>query len=182
MAYFPAIFSPFTIGSLRLKNRVLMAAMGNNFSHPEGTASDRAIAYYRERARGGAGLIITEACPVSLAGRHRGQSICAHDNSFLPGLRRLVHSIHAAGSRIPLQLHHAGRLADPEISGSPALAPSSIPRAPGLPAPKEMSVEEIQEVIAQFGAAGQRGNPRGLHSSPPALRRKGKEVRQKKIT
>jgi 2,4-dienoyl-CoA reductase-like NADH-dependent reductase (Old Yellow Enzyme family) len=93
MAYFPAIFSPFTIGSLRLKNRVLMAAMGNNFSHPEGTVSDRAIAYYRERARGGAGLIITEACP-----------------------------------------------------------------------------------------AGQRGNPRGLRSSPPALRRKGKEVRQKKIT
>jgi len=122
MAHFETLFSPFPIGNLRLKNRILMAAMGTNFSHPDGTVSDRAIAYYRERAKGGAGLIITETCPVSLPGRHRSRSICVYDDSFLPGLRRLADSIHAEGGAMALQLHHAGRLADPGVTGFPALA------------------------------------------------------------
>jgi len=162
MKDFGLLFSPFTLGKLRLKNRILMAAMGNNFSHPQGSVSDRAIAYYKERAKGGAGLIITEACPVSLLGRHRGRGFCAFDDSFLPGLRRLVTSVHAAGSAIALQLHHAGRLADPEISGGLPLAPSPIPRAPGFPIPKKMSWEEIQEVIGQFGAAARRAKEAGF--------------------
>lgn len=156
------VFSPFSIGNLRLKNRILMAAMGNNFSHPQGTVSDRAIAYYAERARGGAGLIITEASPVSLAGRHRGRSLCAYDDSFLPGLRHLANTVHAHGSALALQLHHAGRLADPEISGSSPLSPSPVPRGPGWPSPKEMSLEEIQEVISQFGSAARRAKEAGF--------------------
>jgi 2,4-dienoyl-CoA reductase-like NADH-dependent reductase (Old Yellow Enzyme family)/NADPH-dependent 2,4-dienoyl-CoA reductase/sulfur reductase-like enzyme len=156
------VFSPFSIGNLRLKNRILMAAMGNNFSHPQGTVSDRAIAYYAERARGGAGLIITEASPVSLSGRHRGRGLCAYDDSFLPGLRHLADTVHAHGSAMALQLHHAGRLADPEISGGPPLAPSPIPRGPGWSSPKEMNLEEIQEVIHQFGSAARRAKEAGF--------------------
>jgi len=162
MASFDTLFSPFTLDGLRLKNRVLMAAMGNNLSHPDGTVSDRAIAYYGERAKGGAGLIITEASPVSLSGRHRGQGLCAYDDSFLPGLRRLVNSVHAHGSAMALQLHHAGRLADPKISGRPALAPSPIAREPGLDPPKEMTLQEIQEVINDFGAAASRAREAGF--------------------
>lgn len=162
MANFGLIFSPFTVGGLRLKNRILMAAMGNNFSHPQGTVSDRAIAYYRERAKGGTGLIITEATPVSLSGRHRGRGLCAYDDSFLPGLRRLAASVHDHGSAIALQLHHAGRLADPDITGSPPLAPSPIPRAPGAPVPKELSQDEIQEIIIQLGQAARRAKEAGF--------------------
>ncbi|MDI6752963.1 MAG: NADH:flavin oxidoreductase, partial [Thermodesulfobacteriota bacterium] len=162
MAQMDTIFSPFSMGSLRLKNRIFMAAMGNNFSHPQGTVSDRAICYYTERARGGAGLIITEASPVSLSGMHRGRGLCAYDDSFLPGLRRLVTSIHAQGSAIALQLHHAGRLADPQIIGSSPLAPSPISRGAGWPSPKEMNLEEIQEVINQFGSAARRAKEAGF--------------------
>ncbi len=162
MANFGLIFSPFTVGGLRLKNRILMAAMGNNFSHPQGTVSDRAIAYYRERAKGGTGLIITEATPVSLSGRHRGRGLCAYDDSFLPGLRRLAASVHDHGSAIALQLHHAGRLADPDITGSPPLAPSPIPRAPGAPVPKELSQDEIQGIIIQLGQAARRAKEAGF--------------------
>jgi 2,4-dienoyl-CoA reductase-like NADH-dependent reductase (Old Yellow Enzyme family) len=162
MANFSLIFSPFTVGGLRLKNRILMAAMGNNFSHPRGTVSDRAIAYYRERAKGGTGLIITEATPVSLAGRHRGRGLCAYDDSFLPGLRRLAAAIHDHGSAIALQLHHAGRLADPDITGGPPLAPSPIPRVPGAPVPKELNQDEIQEIIIQLGQAARRAKEAGF--------------------
>ena len=162
MALFPLTFSPFPLGSMHLRNRIIMAAMGNNFSHPQGAVSDRAIAYYAERAKGGAGLIITEASPVSLSGRHRGRGLCAYDDSFLPGLRRLVASIHTHGSAIALQLHHAGRLADPEISQSSPLAPSPIPRGRGFPSPQEMSLEKIQEVVSQFASAARRAKEAGF--------------------
>ena len=88
---FKNLFSPFKIADLGLRNRIVMAAMGNNFSHADGMVSDRAIAYYRERAKGGAGLIITETCPVDPSGRHRTGSLCVYDESFLPGLRRARH-------------------------------------------------------------------------------------------
>lgn len=162
MVHSEILFSSFNLGSLRLRNRILMAAMGNNFSQPDGTVSDRAIAYYTARAHGGAGLIITETSPVSLSGRHRTRSLCAYDESFLPGLRRLVASVHAEGAAVALQLHHAGRLADPTITGSPALAPSPIPRAPGLTAPQGMSEEEIEATVADFAEAACRAQRAGF--------------------
>jgi 2,4-dienoyl-CoA reductase-like NADH-dependent reductase (Old Yellow Enzyme family)/thioredoxin reductase len=162
MGYFEFLFAPFALSGLRLRNRILMAAMGNNFSHPDGTVSDRAIAYYTARAQGGAGLIITETSPVSISGRHRRRGICSYDDSYLPGLRRLAESIHAAGGTIALQLHHAGRLADPEITGVPALGPSPIARRPGLPAPREMSTEEIEAVVVDFGTAARRARRAGF--------------------
>jgi hypothetical protein len=69
-----------------------------------------AITCYRERAKGEAGLITTETCSVSPEGRHRCRSICVYDNSFLPDVWWLVDAVHAEGSAIALQLHHAGRL------------------------------------------------------------------------
>jgi 2,4-dienoyl-CoA reductase-like NADH-dependent reductase (Old Yellow Enzyme family)/thioredoxin reductase len=162
MGHFEVLFSPFVLGNLRLRNRILMAAMGNNFSHPDGTVSDRAVAYYTARAQGGAGLIITETSPVSISGRHRKRGICCHDDSYLPGLQRLAESIHAEGGAIALQLHHAGRLADPEITGVPALGPSPIARRAGLPAPREMSAAEIEATVADFGAAARRAQRAGF--------------------
>ncbi len=156
------LFSPFSIGPLHLKNRILMAAMGNNFSHPQGMVSDRAINYYAERARGGAGMIITEASPVCLRGRHRGRGLCAYDDSFLSGLIRLTEAVHAHGAAIALQLHHAGRLSDPGIIGNLPLAPSPIPRAAGFPVPMEMDLAVIQKTIAQFGSAARRGKEAGF--------------------
>ena len=121
---------PHPIGNLRLRNRIVMAAMGTNLSHPQGNVSDRAISYYRERAKGGVGLIVTEACPVSLAGRHRGQSLCIYEDSFIPDLHRLTRAIHEEGGAIAVQLHHAGRLAYPDITGE--ACPQPLPPFPAL--------------------------------------------------
>jgi 2,4-dienoyl-CoA reductase-like NADH-dependent reductase (Old Yellow Enzyme family)/thioredoxin reductase len=70
--------------------------------------------------------------------------------------------LHAHGAAFALQLHHAGRISNPQILGGPALAPSPIPRGPGFPVPKEMTLEEIQEAIADFGAAARRAKEAGL--------------------
>jgi 2,4-dienoyl-CoA reductase-like NADH-dependent reductase (Old Yellow Enzyme family)/thioredoxin reductase len=162
MARYENLFSPFVHGQLKIKNRIVMAALNNNFSNPDGTANDRIVAFLKERAEGGAGLIVSEACPVSFKGRHRLKCICAHEDAFLPSLQRLARGVHDYGSALALQLHHAGRIASSEIIGGPPLAPSPIPRGPGYPVPKEITREEIQQTVADFGAAARRAKEAGF--------------------
>ena len=162
MGNYPLLFSAFRQGGLNLRNRTVMAAMNNNFSTEQGTANDRVISFIEERAKGGAGLIISEACPVSESGRHRVRSICAFDDRFIPGLKKLAEAVHSHQSCLALQLHHAGRLANEAILGFRPLAPSPIPRGPGQPPPKEMTVDEIQEVIRDFGRAARRAKQSGF--------------------
>lgn len=159
---FQILLSPFKIADLCLRNRIVMAAMGNNFSQADGMVSDRAIAYYRERAKGGAGLIITETCPVDPSGRHRARSLCVYDDSFLPGLLRLVTAVHDQGAAIALQLHHAGRLAGSEITGRTPLAPSPIPLTSGSIVPETTTLEEIEEILSRFGRAAKRAKEAGF--------------------
>jgi len=156
------LFSPFTVGNLRLKNRIVMGAMGTNFGNEDGTIAERAINYYVERAKGGAGLIITESSPTSQLGRHRLRCIGAFDDRFIPGLRRLVDAVHDHGAAIALQLLHAGRNTNPDITGSPILAPSAVPRFSGAPVPKAMTVEEINQTIVDFGEQARRAKEAGF--------------------
>lgn len=67
------------------------------------------MAYHQERAKGGAGLLITEATYISPDGKSFPHQLGIDDDGLLPGLRRLVESVHAAGARIAVQLCHAGR-------------------------------------------------------------------------
>ena len=91
------LFKSFKVRNLVIPNRILMAAMGNNLSGTGGMVTPRTRAYYLERARGGVGMIITEAVAVNLTGRHRAGSLCLFDGSHEDGLRRLVEDIHQAG-------------------------------------------------------------------------------------
>ena len=156
------LFSPFAAGTLKLRNRIVMGAMGTNFGKEDGTIAERSIDYYVERAKGGVGLIITESSPASQLGRHRVRCIGAFDDKFIPGLRRLTDAVHHHGAAIALQLIHAGRNTSPEVTGSPILAPSPIPRFPGAPVPKAMSAEEIRQTIADFAEQARRAKEAGF--------------------
>jgi 2,4-dienoyl-CoA reductase-like NADH-dependent reductase (Old Yellow Enzyme family) len=156
------LFSPFEVGNLRLKNRIVMAAMGTNFGNEDGTIAERAVNYYIERAKGGAGLIITESSPTSQLGRHRLRCIGAFNDSFIPGLRRLTDAVHEHGAAIALQLLHAGRNTSPDITGRPIMAPSAIPRFPDAPIPKSMTFDEIEQTIVDFGEQARRAKEAGF--------------------
>lgn len=136
MDHFDNLFSPGVIGRLHLRNRIVMAAMGTNFGREDGIVTDRAINYYVERAKGGAGLIITESSPINPLARHRVRCLAAFEDRFIPGLRRFVDAVHENGARIALQLNHAGRVTSADIIGRTPQAPSPIPRYPGTPPPK----------------------------------------------
>lgn len=158
----PSLFSPIKIKSLELVNRAVMPPMGTNLGNPDGTVSEANLAYLRRRARGGAGLIITEIASVHPSGSAIANELGAYDDRFIPGLKEIANVVHASGSKVALQLHHAGRESLYLLQQGKAIAPSAIPSLIFRLPPREMTREEIQEIIAAFAAAARRGIEAGF--------------------
>ncbi len=114
MNNYPLLFQPLNIGKVTVPNRIVMTAMGVDVSAPDGSVTDRTIAYYTARAKGGVGLIVTEYCRVNEADGAcaTGQISLSHDR-YIPGMRKLADSVHAHGSKIFVQLQHPGRQSVP---------------------------------------------------------------------
>jgi 2,4-dienoyl-CoA reductase-like NADH-dependent reductase (Old Yellow Enzyme family)/NADPH-dependent 2,4-dienoyl-CoA reductase/sulfur reductase-like enzyme len=109
---YPHLLSPGRIGTLELKNRIAVTAMGVSLSEEDGTVGEKIIAYHEEQARGGAGLIISGVAGVAWpVGCVAMQQTAISDDRFIPGLRALCDRVHAAGAKIATQLHHGGFVA-----------------------------------------------------------------------
>ena len=162
MNLLPSLLSPIKIKSLELVNRVVMPPMGTNLGNPDGTVSEANLAYIKRRARGGAGLIITEISSVHPSGSAIANELGAYDDRFISGLKKIADAVHAAGSKVALQLHHAGRESLYLLQEGKALAPSAIRSLVFGLTPREITREEILEIIAAFGAAARRGIEAGF--------------------
>ena len=104
------LFERGKIGSLNLKNRVVMPAMGVSLAQQNGEANEHIIRYYEERAKGGVGLIITEICRVEpVYGTAIPNQLGAYELGQVPHLERLAERVHKYGTKIFLQLQHPGR-------------------------------------------------------------------------
>ena len=156
MSAFPdVLFEPFRLRDLTLGNRIVMAPMTRSFS-PGGVPGSDVAAYYRRRAEGGAGLIVTEGTyiPHSSSGFDPRVPHFYGDEA-LAGWARVVSEVHAAGGRIFPQLWHVGMTfggpyGDP--AGVRPLGPSGLKR-PGEVAGEPMSQDEIDAVIRAYGDA-----------------------------
>ncbi|HLX26379.1 MAG TPA: NADPH-dependent 2,4-dienoyl-CoA reductase [Candidatus Cybelea sp.] len=143
------------IGTLNLPNRIVMGSMHLGFES-DGAAL---AAFYAERARGGAGLIVTGGSCVNRAGAGgRNYSFINEDGAAAP-LRQAVEAVHAAGGRIALQLFHAGRYALRSSFGIVPVAPSAIPSRFSPDPPRALGGDEILATIEDFarGAVRTRG-------------------------
>lgn len=161
-------FEPLSLGSVTLKNRIVMSPMTREFS-PSGIPGTDVADYYRRRAEGGAGLIITEGVGISCSAAVDNQAIPhMHGDAALVGWKQVVDDVHAAGGKIFPQLWHQGPLRNASISSHPdliGLRPSGLWGTPGvtsyteefiesiLPATKPMTESEIADVIARYGQA-----------------------------
>lgn len=139
------LFEPIVLGSVEIRNRIVMAG------HSTGLAenylpSERHVAYYRERARGGAGLI-GMAFPVIHPTFQEGGEPRAYDPAIVPGLRRIAEAVHAEGGRIAMQLGHGGRQGSSILTERALWAPSNIPCPFNLEMPKEMEQEDIDAIV-----------------------------------
>jgi 2,4-dienoyl-CoA reductase-like NADH-dependent reductase (Old Yellow Enzyme family)/thioredoxin reductase len=153
---FKTLFSPFRIGNLELRNRIVMPPMATNFAGEDGSVNERHIAYYVERAKGGVGYITFEHTGVLKQGRAFPNMALIDSDQHIPPFRKLVEAIHQENGKILIQINHAGRQTSSSITGSPIVAPSAIPCPIRKEMPRELSPEEIQKIIEAFGEAARR--------------------------
>lgn len=159
---YPFLASSFQIGSVTLKNRTVMTAMGVAMANPDGTANERIIAYYEERAKGGAALIIPEFTRVSDAGPGTLFQLSLTEEKHIEPIRQLVCAVHKHGAKIFLQLHHAGRQSYTALTGgAPLVAPSAIPCGYCQQETRALALEEIPQIVEQFVQAARRAKAAG---------------------
>lgn len=157
------LFSPFTFNGLTVPNRIAMAPMTRNFSPGEVPGADVA-AYYRRRAEGGTGLIITEGTTVGHRVSTMADTIPAfHGNAAMEGWKNVVSEVHEAGGKIMPQLWHVGTMRNQQEAPNPE-EPSAGPSGlfvPGKQVADPMTPEDIQACIDAFrrsaGAAREAG-------------------------
>lgn len=151
MAY-KKLFTKGKIGNLEIKNRIVMPAMGTNLASYTGEASDEIIRYYEERAKGGCGLIITEITRIdNNTGIGMPNQLCAMELKHIPRLEALARRVHKYNTKIFLQLHHPGRENHAMmIDGRQIAGPSPIMSSAIGEMPRELSIEEIQDLVAKF--------------------------------
>lgn len=146
---FPHLFSPLRIGRVTVPNRISFSAHLTNFSN-DGLPTERLTSYLAARARGGAGLIITEEQSVHPTDRAYEHLMEAFKPEIIPHYRRLTRAIHAYDTRIFAQLNHNGQQCSGTYSRLPVWAPSAIPDVMYRETPKVMEPEDIEEVIEYF--------------------------------
>lgn len=161
------LFTPARIGSVEIRNRVVMPPMTTRLADAEGYVTDATVAYFGARAAGGTGLITVEMASPEKVGRHRKRELGIYDDRFLPGLRRLVVAIHAAGAKASIQLGSGGGHTRKDVCGEPPIAPSAIPHfvyeiTGETVVPIEMTRERIEQTTLAFVAAAVRARAAGF--------------------
>lgn len=161
------LLTPARIGSVEIRNRIVLPPMTTRTADEEGHVTDETIAYYMARVRGGVGLITVEMASPERAGRHRRRELGIHDDRFLPGLRRLADEIRRGGAAASIQLGHGGGHTRVDICGETPVAPSAIPHPVFETTfetilPSEMTPARIGAAIAAFAAAALRARQAGF--------------------
>jgi NADPH2 dehydrogenase len=156
-----SLFTPIKIGSVTIKNRLVMAPMQQRSGTPEGLSTDHHVIHYARRAEGGVGLVIIESTAVSVEGRLFSNDIGIYSDDQIEPMKRVVKAIHHHGTPVFIQLAHGGRKSDPE-SGRALLAPSAIAFDEEYGMPTEMTLEDIQRIRKDFVKAAARSVQAGM--------------------
>jgi len=155
------LFEPIRIGNLEIKNRIYMPAMHLNMAD-NFKVTDKIKAFYRERAKGGAGFICVGYATVDeLSGTPL--NIGAHRDEFIPGLCQLAETIKKHGAKACIQLNHAGRYNHSFfLDGKSPVGPSPVPSRLTRETPRELSKEEIKQIVLSFADAALRCKKAGF--------------------
>jgi 2,4-dienoyl-CoA reductase-like NADH-dependent reductase (Old Yellow Enzyme family)/thioredoxin reductase len=178
---YQTLLSSGRIGSLEIRNRMLVTAMGVNFAEEGGYWGDRILAFHEEQARGGVGLIISGACGVMYpVGQVQEWQVALSDDKYIPGLKRVVDAVHKHGACFAVQLHQGGLNAvDDTVAGRPQWCPSVPDKAygdfadgmlysemevlasTGTPTYKVLEKEDIDALVQAFAQGARRAKEAG---------------------
>ncbi|MGW7758652.1 bifunctional salicylyl-CoA 5-hydroxylase/oxidoreductase [Streptomyces violaceusniger] len=169
----PAMFQPYRLGRLELKNRVIVSPM-DMYSAVDGVPGDFHLVHLGSKAMGGAGLVMTEMVCVSPEGRITPGCTGLWNGEQRDSWRRIVSYVHERSTaRIGLQLGHSGRkgstrlmwegMDEPLPEGNwETVGPSALPYGPGSAAPREVTRADMDRIAADFVAAARRGAEAGF--------------------
>ena len=160
---YPHIFSPLTVNNMTIKNRIVMMPMGTNYGEQNGEMSFLHINYYEQRAKGGTGLIIVENASIDSPQGSNGttQLRIDHDN-YLPRLFKFCENIHRYGTKIAIQINHAGASAISSRINMQPVSASDVPSKEGGEIPRPLSREEILHIVKKYGEAAKRAQTAGF--------------------
>ena len=146
------LFEPGMIGGLEIKNRIVMPAMGCSLAESTGEAGARMIKYYADRARGGAGLIITEITRVDdETGVGTPNQLSVTNTHMIAQLSRLVEAVHAYDTKLFVQLHHPGNQTPSRlIGGRQPVSASDVTCKVIGEEPRELTTKEVEGMVKKF--------------------------------
>jgi len=162
MSHFSSLFEPIRIGSMAVKNRIVMAPMTTDYGNDDQTPSEKLMAYLEARAAGGVGLITMEVCTVDVEHRYLQRSLTLGDDSYIDGHNALIARLHKHGAKVQPQITHPG----PEsiisfFSSKTAVGPSPVVSPVWGTACRELALEEIPAIIEQYAQAARRAEAAG---------------------
>lgn len=157
------LLNPLQIGRIQLSNRLVMPPMATSKALPSGEVSQGILDYYADKSEGGyISLIIIEHSFVQLNGKASAQQLSIADDSMISRLSELATIIQNNGSKAMMQINHAGSAASLDIISTTPVAPSAIvnPRKGSLP--RELTRQELTELIDAFHHAARRTKEAGF--------------------
>lgn len=161
------LFSPSAIDAVDIRNRVVLPSMTTRLATPSGEVTPELVSYYRERARGGCGLVIVEMASPQGRGRHRARELGIDADAYIPGLRDLATAIKNEGARAGIQLGHGGARALPaELGGRPlGAAPGPVPvfeTQRYVNFPELFDASSLEQLVVDHVAAARRAEQAGF--------------------
>ncbi len=145
------IFEPAKIGSLELKNRIIVTPISTVMANEDGSPSEKYIRYLEEKAKGNFGLIVTEYYVVQPKAGLFTRCLNISSEELIEKHSEITKRVHAIGGKISAQINHGGRSIRKEIFGRELIAPSSVRDFGIRELPRELSIEEIHDLIEAFG-------------------------------
>lgn len=163
MNAFSHLFSPFPLGGVIVRNRIVSTGHDTVMAH-DGQVTERLIAYHEARAKGGVGLIIAQVAGVHETARYTSHMLMANSDACIPGYRKLAERVHAHGATLLAQLFHPGReIMETDDGTAPvAYAPSAVPNSRFHVMPVQLSETMIGEIIAGYASSARRLKEAGL--------------------
>ena len=166
MAILPRLFEPIRIGSMNVKNRIVMPPMGTRFASVNGEATHYHVDHYSIRAQGGAGLLIVPWVLVDTTFEKKTGRLRLDTDEYIRGLNDIVETVHLNNAKIAIQLSLGGRaISSSEAVGGTPVAPSEAYCAPYGTTSRALTLEEIDYLIEAFAQASYRACPTPVRSN-----------------
>ncbi len=150
------LFERLDLGGMTLANRFVFPPVKTAYGTPDGRVTDRHLAYYRQIAENGPGLVILEPVAVTADGKEHPKQLCIHLPKSIDELKKIVDVIHAAGRRACLHVNHAGAAANPKATGGPPKAPSAVTCPTSGQTAESLTAAEIDAIVAGYRAAAEK--------------------------